>query len=438
MPATALTAAETAFAMLTCEPAPLVFDARPVPGMPDVTLPLNDLRGMLVYERYNSDTTDALWRQLARHAREWGPAWVIGAIGVALPALTHFAARISRGYPRLADDIDSEILAAFLQALRSADLAAPRLWLRLCWAAWRAGAAVINDDEGEELPLDLSSGSRTPRMPYGHPDLLLGRAAAAGLIAVMLGAAPPPAERAALDRAITATYHHAGINADPRTWSRPAPLLRDLAEVLAADGDTAAAQLAARLAPWTGGNFASLFGGPSTAAPGGHLVVWSLRHLPDELRTVGTLLALDAIWSGIDAPATSARRRPQFVVVDEAWLLMRDGEGARFLFRMSKAARKRLAGLCVITQDAADVLSTDLGLAVVSNAATQVLMRQSTQSIDAVAEAFNLTAGEARMLLSASRGEGLLVAGRSRIPFRSVGSAAEHRIAVTGIGEVAE
>jgi hypothetical protein len=182
MPATALTAAETAFAMLTCEPAPLVFDARPVPGMPDVTLPLNDLRGMLVYERYNSDTTDALWRQLARHAREWGPAWVIGAIGVALPALTHFAARISRGYPRLADDIDSEILAAFLQALRSADLAAPRLWLRLCWAAWRAGAAVINDDEGEELPLDLSSGSRTPRMPYGHPDLLLGRAAAAGLI----------------------------------------------------------------------------------------------------------------------------------------------------------------------------------------------------------------------------------------------------------------
>ncbi len=34
----------------------------------------------------------------------------------------------------------------------------------------------------EELPLDLSSGSRTPKMPYGHPDLLLGRAAAAGLI----------------------------------------------------------------------------------------------------------------------------------------------------------------------------------------------------------------------------------------------------------------
>ncbi|MFI1995299.1 VirB4 family type IV secretion system protein [Actinoplanes sp. NPDC020271] len=275
-----------------------------------------------------------------------------------------------------------------------------------------------------DLPADGRPDTLTRRGLYLHT-----------LIAVLLGATPPPAERAALDRAITATYARAGINADPATWRRPAPLLRDLATTLAGDSDPAAAELAARLAPWTSGNFSSLFDGPTTTAPGGHLVVWSLRHLPDELRTVGTLLALDAIWSSIDAPNTGGHRR-RLVVVDEAWLLMRAGEGARFLFRMAKAARKRRAGLCVITQDAADVLSTDLGLAVVANAATQVLMRQSTQSIDAVAEAFGLTAGEARMLLAAPRGEGLLVAGRSRIPFRSVGSAAEHRIAVTGIGEV--
>ncbi|MEU4818333.1 DUF87 domain-containing protein [Micromonospora aurantiaca] len=275
-----------------------------------------------------------------------------------------------------------------------------------------------------DLPDDWRPDTLTRRGLYLHT-----------LIAVMLGAAPPPTERAALDRAITTTYARAGINADPATWTKPAPLLRDLAEVLAGDDDPAAGQLAARLAPWTVGNFAGLFDGPTTTVPHGHLVVWSLRHLPDELRTIGTLLALDSIWSGIDTPPAGASRGRHLVVVDEAWLLMRDGEGARFLFRMAKAARKRSAGLCVVTQDAADVLSTDLGLAVVSNAATQVLMRQSTQSIDAVVEAFKLTAGEARLLLAAPRGEGLLVAGRSRIPFRSVGSAAEHTIAVTGIGE---
>jgi DNA helicase HerA-like ATPase len=102
---------------------------------------------------------------------------------------------------------------------------------------------------------------------------------------------------------------------------------------------------------------------------------------------------------------------------------------------MAKAARKRAAGLTVITQDAADVLGTELGLAVVSNAATQILMRQSTQSIDAVTAAFHLTPGEARLLLSAPRGEGLLVAGRTRIPFRAQASGTEHTLAVTGIGD---
>ncbi|MBX6358278.1 MAG: ATP-binding protein, partial [Micromonosporaceae bacterium] len=253
------------------------------------------------------------------------------------------------------------------------------------------------------------------------------------IIKVMVGAVPPPAERQALDRAITATYTAAGITHDPATWGRPAPLLRDLAAALAADADPAAQQMAARLAPWVSGTFKDLFDGPTSTRPEGHLVVWSLRHLPDELRTIGTLLTLNHIWGRIDLPTSRLRRR--LVVVDEAWLLMRDGEGARFLSHMAKAARKRNAGLTVVTQDAADVLGSDLGLAVVSNAATQVLMRQSPQAIDAVVDAFGLTGGEARLLLSAGRGEGLLVAGRSRVPFRSQASGSEHRLAVTGIGD---
>jgi type IV secretory pathway VirB4 component len=270
------------------------------------------------------------------------------------------------------------------------------------------------------------------------------------LVAVMADTTPAPEERAALDRAILASYRTAGITTDPATWTHPAPLLHDLAAALEADQDPAAGTLAARLTPWVQGSFADLFAGPTTTNPAGHLVVWSLRHLPDELRTVGTLLALDAIWRDIDRPppqhqpttrghnsdqGPTRRRQPQhtpvqrrLVVVDEAWLLMRDGDGARFLFRMAKAARKRNTGLTVVTQDAADVLGSQLGVAVVANAATQVLMRQSTQSIPAVAEAFGLTAGEARLLLSAQRGQALLVAGTTRVSFRVVASTEEDRL----------
>ncbi|MFD0786867.1 VirB4 family type IV secretion system protein, partial [Micromonospora azadirachtae] len=191
----------------------------------------------------------------------------------------------------------------------------------------------------------------------------------------------------------------------------------------------------ARLAPWVRGSFSHLFDAPTTTRPDGHLVVWSLRHLPDELRGVGTLLALDAIWRQVDTPGRSDVRR--LVVVDEAWLLMRDGEGARFLFRMSKAARKRHAGLAVITQDVADVLGSDLGQAVVANAATQVLLKQAPQAIDAIGDAFGLTAGERRLLLAARVGTGLLISGTSRTRFEAVASAAEHQLCTTRPSDLA-
>src|SRR5262249_4719139 len=88
-------------------------------------------------------------------------------------------------------------------------------------------------------------------------------------------------------------------------------------------------------------------------------------------------------------------------------------------------------GLTVITQDVADVLGTDLGMAVVSNAATQVLLKQAPQAIDKVGDAFGLTAGERRMLLSARTGHGLLICGTDRTAFESVASTAEHALATT-------
>jgi hypothetical protein len=178
---TALTQAETHFALLVCQPAPLAFDGRGVDGLPGRMLPLDELRDLLV-AGVPTSVQDAVWRQLATAARSWGPAWVVGAVGVAAPGLTRMAARLSRGLPGQAEDIDSEILAGFLHALRSEDLDRPRLWLRLCWAAWRAGHVARRIDHSVELPADLPTGAGTPRRPYGHPDLLLGRAVAAGII----------------------------------------------------------------------------------------------------------------------------------------------------------------------------------------------------------------------------------------------------------------
>ncbi|MEV0623534.1 ATP-binding protein [Nonomuraea sp. NPDC050404] len=258
------------------------------------------------------------------------------------------------------------------------------------------------------------------------------------LIATMLGGTPlTPQTRAALDSAILATYAAAGITRDPGTWSRPAPLLADLVTTLTANAAAqVGAELAAQLAPYVTGSYRELFDGPTTTHPAGHLTVFSLRDLPEEMKAVGTLLALDAIWRRVANPRD---RKKRLVVVDEAWLLMKEPEGARFLFRMAKAARKHWAGLAVVTQDAADLLGSELGQAIVANAASQILLRQAPQAIGAVGDAFDLTDGERQFLLTAERGEALLVAGPARRAALSiVASPSEAALATTDPKSLAE
>jgi type IV secretory pathway VirB4 component len=255
------------------------------------------------------------------------------------------------------------------------------------------------------------------------------------LVAVLLGEPVGPAAKPALDRAILAAYASVGITSDPRTHARPAPTLADLAAALEADGDPAAQALADRLAPFTTGTHRGLFDGPTTVRPVGHLVVFSLRDLPDELRAAGTLLTLDAIWRQVADPA---HRRRRLVIVDEAWLLMRDPEGAKFLYRAAKSARKHWCGLAVVTQDAADLLGSPLGMAVVANAATQILLRQAPQAIDVLAEAFGLSDGERAWLLGAAQGDGLLASGADRVAFHVIASPAEHRLVTSDPAELVE
>ena len=282
-----------------------------------------------------------------------------------------------------------------------------------------------------------------------EPDALTRRALFIHtLVAVLLdgdsGGHLDSADRTVLDRAVIAAYQAKGITSDPRTWRRPAPLLADLIDALAADDHDAGPRLAERLAPFVTGSFQALFAGPTTTRPDGHLIVYSLRHLADELKPTGTLLALDAIWRTITNPTTnpdSSRGadpgtnpgtvKPRLVTVDEGWQLLQSEAGAKFLYKLAKSARKHGAGLTVITQDAADVLGSDLGRAVVANAATQILLRQAPQAIDQITTAFGLSAGERAYVLAAGRGQALLTSGTHRAGFCAEASPAEHALITT-------
>ncbi|MFY7069393.1 VirB4 family type IV secretion system protein [Nocardiopsis changdeensis] len=276
--------------------------------------------------------------------------------------------------------------------------------------------------EGRINPFDLTGGGK---QAFTQRALFLTT-----LITAMVGSTDPQ-ETAALNRAIPTAYAAHGITAtDPATWERTPPVLSDLVTALRRDAESSkdAGSLADRLSAFTDGTHRGLLDGPTTAHPTGHLTTVTLRHLPAELRTVGLLLVLDALWRRITDPAT---RRPRLIVIDEGWTLLQDPVGARYVFDLAKNARRHWVGLTLLTQDVADLLATDLGRAVAANAATQILLRQAPQNLDAVCDSFHLSHGERHIVATAERGIALLAAGRHRTVFRAVASPVEHRLITT-------
>jgi conjugal transfer ATP-binding protein TraC len=279
-------------------------------------------------------------------------------------------------------------------------------------------------------PADAASGD-------GLDPLAEQATAVLGLLNVMLadrGGGLNPHERSVLDRAIYQAYALAGITPDPRSHNRPAPLLADLHAALEATDDATARALAARLHRYVRGSLAGgLFAGQTNVALNRRLVVFNIQSLEEELRSLAMHVIANFVWNRV-----RRERRARVLVIDEAWSLLRYPEGGEFVSGMARRARKYYLGVVTITQDAADFLRSDNGRAVLVNAAMKLLLKQDATTVDAVAEAFQLTAEERQYLLGANKGEGLLFARGARVQIGIEASPAEHRLATTAPRELAE
>ena len=115
---------------------------------------------------------------------------------------------------------------------------------------------------------------------------------------------------------------------------------------------------------------------------------------------------------------------------------MQREDSAKFLYGLVKRARKYFLGVTCITQDVDDFLRTPQGLAVITNSAIVILLKQVDASIDNVGKVFNLSEGEKRKLLSAGVGEGIFFAGRNHVWIQVKASDEEHAMITTNPEEV--
>jgi hypothetical protein len=177
-----LDVARDAFTWLTTGPDPVSLNGWLFTGLPDRRIPLDEVRDRLLRRRCPQETRDAVWAHLVLRARTEGATWTVAAVGVALPALTSVSARLSDRFAGDPADVHAEVLRGFLVALSSMDLRRPRIMLRLRWAAYRSGYRALSEALSGPTPVAPGFRSSPPNTPWGHPDLVLARAVADGVL----------------------------------------------------------------------------------------------------------------------------------------------------------------------------------------------------------------------------------------------------------------
>ena len=174
--------ARDTFTWLVTGPNPLSLNGRLFPGLPNRRVPLDEVRDRLLARRCRQATRDAVWAHLVLRARTEGATWTVAAVGVALPALTSVAAQLSDRFAGDPGDVHAEVVRGFLAALSTLDLRRPRIMLRLRWAAYRSGYRALAEALAGPTPVAPGFRSTPPHQPWGHPDLVLARAVADGVL----------------------------------------------------------------------------------------------------------------------------------------------------------------------------------------------------------------------------------------------------------------
>ena len=250
------------------------------------------------------------------------------------------------------------------------------------------------------------------------------------LFKVIMGAITPIQE-ALLDRAIVMAYKGKGITQDPATQKNEPPLMEDVYKVLIGMETPDALDLAARIEKFVRGSFVGIFDKQTNVDLKNPFTVFSVRDLQDALRPIAMFIILDYIWTRIKKDI-----KKRILIIEEAWHMMKFPDTAQFLWSVVKRARKYYLGLTTVTQDVEDFLSQDIGKAIVTNSALQLLLKQSPAAIDKIGEIFYLSQGEKQLLMGANIGEGIFFAGPHHAPIRIVASGDEYQLITTKPQEI--
>ena len=229
-------------------------------------------------------------------------------------------------------------------------------------------------------------------------------------------------EASIMEKAIITTYSLKWITLedDDIKW-KEIPVMKDLQDVL--ETMDWASSLVKRMEKFTVWIFWGIFSQHTNIDLQDWLQVFSVRDLDDMLRPIAMYVVLNHIWNKV---RSSSKKR--LLVVDEAWNIMQHEDSAKFLFWLVKRARKYNLWITTITQDVEDFVWSPYWKPIMTNSSIQLLLKQSSASIDVLQSVFKLTEQEKYILLNAAVWQWLFFAWTEHVWIQVIASYFEDRV----------
>lgn len=217
------------------------------------------------------------------------------------------------------------------------------------------------------------------------------------------------AQKTVIDRACRLTYANLF-----EKKNKEIPTLKDFYHVLKEQPEAEAQRLALDMEIYIEGSL-SVFANKTNVDITNRLIVYDIKDLGKQLRTMGMLIVLDQIWNRITENRNKGIRT--WVYIDEIQLLFTNYYSANYFFELWTRARKWGAIPTGITQNVETLLLSDLARRMLSNSDFVMMLNQSTSDRDELAHLFNISPDQERHITNCREGSGLLTIGNTIIPF---------------------
>ena len=191
-------------------------------------------------------------------------------------------------------------------------------------------------------------------------------------------------------------------------------------------GENIGITLALKLRAFTReGQYGKFFDGKNQFSLGSRFTVFELGNLSaySDLQLVVLLNIMCFITNFVSSAEMKPKRK--FLLIDEAWSLLRLKNTAEFITNSFKTYRKYHCSAVAITQEIVDLIGKECGIAIQANAANKVFLKQEPNVVDSLKTFASLADKEIELLKSVETQKGkfseaLLISDTSRGVIRLV------------------